>query len=147
MEVISRVLFKQLQQDWQRSRAVSIVLFIFVMLAALLVASATNTIIQDVAILKSIGFSLSDIRVQYVSRALTVLCLGIAAGTLAANTLGQAIVSLLGAFMGASRISFVINPVLAYILCPLALALTVTATTLASTAQMQQASISQMVCE
>lgn len=102
---------------------------------------------REVAIMKSIGFSLSDIRVQYITRALTVLCVGIAAGTLAANTLGQAMVSRLGSLMGASRISFVIDPVLAYILCPLALALVVTSTTLASTAQMQKMSVSQMISE
>lgn len=102
---------------------------------------------RDVAILKSIGFSLLDIRLQYMARALAVLCVGVVAGTLASNTLGQAMVSLLGSFMGASRISFVINPVFAYILCPLALALVVAATTLVSTAQMQRSSISQMVSE
>ncbi len=102
---------------------------------------------REVAILKSIGFSLTDIRVQYVTRALTVLCTGIVVGTFAANTLGQTMVSLLGSLMGASRISFMINPIFAYGLCPLALALVVTVTTLASTAQIQQASVSQMVSE
>jgi putative ABC transport system permease protein len=82
-----------------------------------------------ISIMRSIGFSLRDIRTQYLTMALTVLAIGIVAGTLFSNTLGQRLVSALWAFMGAARITFVINPLQAYLLLPALLMGAVAATT------------------
>jgi putative ABC transport system permease protein len=60
--------------------------------------------------LRSIGFTLEEIRKQYQVRLLLVSGLGILLGTIAANTIGQKFALLLGSFMGASNIQFVVNP-------------------------------------
>ncbi len=101
----------------------------------------------QIAIMKSIGFSLWDIRVQYITSAMLVLGIGIIIGTIASNTLGQALISILGSFMGASYIQFVINPLVAYVLCPLALMVVVLITTMASIVSMKKSSITEMIVE
>lgn len=74
-----------------------------------------------IAIMKSLGFTLHHIRIQYLSNTLVLLAGGLLIGTLFSNTLGQRLVSLLWSQMGASKISFVIDPLRAYILMPLLL--------------------------
>jgi putative ABC transport system permease protein len=101
----------------------------------------------QIAILKSIGASLKDIRVQYVTKALLVLNIGILLGTVVSNTIGQYLVSALVSQMGASEISFVIDPVQAYILCPLALMVVVSITTLMSIVSVKEPCIAEMVLE
>jgi putative ABC transport system permease protein len=49
--------------------------------------------------------------------------------------------------MGASEISFVIDPVQAYILCPLGLMMVVSITTLTSIVSIKQPSIAEMAFE
>lgn len=100
-----------------------------------------------IAIMKSLGFSVGDIRLQYLTRALLVLGMGIVIGTIAANTLGQGLISLLWSFMGASKIQFVINSVVAYVLCPLVQIVVVTITALLSIVSMKKASITAMIAE
>jgi putative ABC transport system permease protein len=101
----------------------------------------------QIAILKSIGASLKDIRVQYVTKALLVLNIGILLGTIVSNTIGQYLVSALVSQMGASQISFVIDPVQAYILCPLTLMVVVSITTLLSIASVKDPRIAELVFE
>ena len=81
------------------------------------------------AVMRMLGFSVAQIRRQYMTRALVMVGAGILLGTLAAATLGQSFVSLLGSFSGASEIQFIVNPVLAYGLCPLLLTAAVLGTT------------------
>lgn len=100
-----------------------------------------------IAIMKSLGFSVGDIRLQYLTRALLVLGMGIVIGTIASNTLGQGLISLLWSFMGASKIQFVINPVVAYVLCPLVQIVVVTITALLSIISMKKTSITVMIAE
>jgi putative ABC transport system permease protein len=97
--------------------------------------------------MRSLGFSLWDIRVQYLSRALVLLSLGIVLGTIFSNTVGQRLVSALWSFMGASHIKFVINPLQAYILLPLLLILAVAITTLVNMAGIKEANIAEMIME
>jgi putative ABC transport system permease protein len=85
---------------------------------------------RRIAIMQSIGVSQRGIRIQYLTTALLLLLLGIAAGTLFSNTLGPRLVSFLWSFMGAPRIEFVIEPVAAYLLVPSLLVLVVGVTTL-----------------
>ncbi|MHB8062131.1 MAG: ABC transporter permease [Ruminiclostridium sp.] len=102
---------------------------------------------SQIAIMKSIGFSLDNIRVQYVTRALLVLNIGIIIGAIVSNTIGQSLVSVILSFMGASKIEFVINPVQAYILCPLTLMVIVTVTSLISIASIKKSTITEMIAE
>lgn len=75
------------------------------------------------ATMLSLGFSTRDIRIQYITRALLVLIIGVILGIIMANTLGQKISGLL--LSGISNLQFIVNPLIVYILCPSALILTV----------------------
>ncbi|SFE91023.1 putative ABC transport system permease protein [Paenibacillus algorifonticola] len=87
---------------------------------------------SDIVIMRSLGFSLKHIRLQYIIRSLAVLMAGIVLGTAAAGSLGQGVVSMLMSFMGAARVEFVVNPFVAYMLIPLILLAVVLITTLFS---------------
>jgi putative ABC transport system permease protein len=102
---------------------------------------------SQIAIMKSIGASLQDTRIQYVTRALVVLNIGIIVGTIISNTFGQNLVSTLMSQMGASEIEFVIEPLQAYVLSPLALIIVVTVTTLISIVSIRETSIARMIVE
>ncbi|HSL45742.1 MAG TPA: FtsX-like permease family protein [Anaerolineales bacterium] len=102
---------------------------------------------SQIAIMKSLGASLQDTRIQYVTRALIVLNIGIIVGTIISNTFGQNLVSAVMSQMGASQIEFVIKPLQAYVLSPLTLMLVVTVTTLISIASVKETSITRMILE
>lgn len=127
--------------------AIVIVIFVSILITSLFMKMLVAKDYSQIAIMKSIGASLQDTRVQYVTKALLVLNIGIILGTIIANTVGQYLVSALVSRMGASEITFVINPVQAYILCPLALMIAVTITTLISTVSIKETSIAEMIVE
>lgn len=103
---------------------------------------------SQIAIMRSLGFSLKNIRTQYLTRALFLLAFGIILGTLFSNTLGQQMVSIAWSLMGASRIRFVIEPLQAYLIYPLLLMLTVAVTTLLSTKKgIKETNIAEMIME
>ena len=87
---------------------------------------------------ENIGFSSKDIRIQYITRSIVIVLLGILIGTCIAATFGEMLVSWLGSFMGAAHIKFVVNPIVSYIICPAILFISVTATTLFSSFTMKQ---------
>ncbi|MNG24107.1 hypothetical protein D3C84_1087950 [compost metagenome] len=97
--------------------------------------------------LRSLGFALSRIKVKYVTMALLVLFVGIAAGTILSNTAGQLLIGGIMSFFGASQITFIVNPVYAYVLCPVLLAAVVTVTTLISINSIKQSNISKTIVE
>ena len=99
---------------------------------------------SQIVIMKSLGFSLKDIRLQYITRALVVLNAGIILGTVFSNTIGQSMIGAILSMVGASNIEFIINPVHAYILSPIALIIIVTITTLLSIVSMKNFNISAM---
>ncbi len=103
--------------------------------------------ISQIAIMRSIGISLRAIKIQYFTRALLVLNLGIVVGTVTANTLGQRLLSAVLSIMGASRIEFIINPLEAYILSPMTMMFIVTMTTLVSTKSIRQYNIADINVE
>ena len=127
--------------------AIVIVLFVSMLITSLFLKMLIAKDSPQIAIMKGIGFSLKDIRVQYISRALLVLNVGIILGTVISNTVGQSLVSFIWSFMGASKISFIINPVEAYILYPLALMIIVSIATLLSTLSIKKSSIAEMNAE
>lgn len=102
---------------------------------------------SQIAIMKSLGFTLNNIRIQYLSRVGAILLAGVVIGTVAANTLGQGLVSAVAASYGASEIRFVIPPLEAYFLSPALLFLVVLITTLVSIIPMKKASITEMIVE
>lgn len=110
----------------------------------MLITKDTN----QIAIMRSLGFSLRHIRTQYLTRALFLLAFGIVLGTLFSNTLGQQLVSVVFSLQGASRIRFVIDPLQAYVMYPLLLMFTVAVTTILSTRSgIKETNIAQMIME
>ena len=110
----------------------------------MLITKDTN----QIAIMRSLGFSLRHIRTQYLTRALFLLAFGIVLGTLFSNTLGQQLVSVVWSLLGASRIRFVIDPLQAYVMYPLLLMFMVTVTTILSTRTgIKETNIAEMIME
>ncbi|MCK4258159.1 MAG: FtsX-like permease family protein [Halanaerobiales bacterium] len=122
-------------------------IFILILITALFIKMLIAKDNYQIAVMKSMGFSLKNIRVQYVMKSLLVLNIAIILGTIFSNTIGQKLVSFLWSFMGASQIEFVINHVQAYILIPLALIIVVTITTLISIVSIKKSSITDMIVE
>jgi putative ABC transport system permease protein len=83
-----------------------------------------------IAVMRSLGFPLSALRLQYVVMILVLLGIGIITGTLVVNTLGQRLIGGVVSLIGASRIHFVVNPLLSYVFLPLILATSVAAAAL-----------------
>lgn len=127
--------------------AISIALAIAMLITALFVKLLVAKDEHSIVILKSIGFSLIDIQVQYVTRILVVFGTAMVIGTILANTLGQELVGVVWSFMGAANIEFMIKPIFAYILCPLILVASVTVTTILSTASIGEKNIADMNAE
>ena len=127
--------------------AIVIAIFVSILITSLFLKMLIAKDYSQIAIMKSIGASLQDTRIQYVTRALVVLNIGIIVGTIISNTFGQNLVSALMSQMGASEIEFVIEPLQAYVLSPLALIIVVTVTTLISIVSIKETSIARMIVE
>ena len=74
---------------------------------------------EDIAIMKGLGFKNSDIGIQYGVRIILSLLIGIVAGAFLVKLVGQPLVSMVTASMGAAEIVFITNVLYAYVLCPL----------------------------
>jgi len=83
----------------------------------------------SIAVMKSLGFTNTDIKRQYLSRAGLVMILGVLLGTLLANTAGEFLGGMLISMFGVSSFQFIVNPLIAYALCPLGMAMVVIAAT------------------
>lgn len=127
--------------------AIAIALFAVILMTTLFLNMLLAKEASQIAIMRSIGFSNRDIRIQYVTRVLLVLGISIVVGTLAANTIGPVIVGALLSLMGAAQLSFTINPLQAYLLCPLALIAAVSVTALLNTVSIRKCSIARMNAE
>ncbi|WP_439876780.1 ABC transporter permease (plasmid) [Bacillus mycoides] len=99
--------------------AIVVALIITVLLTLLFMKMLVAKDRYSIAVMKSLGFTNSDITIQYVSRSVFVLIVGIVLGTILANTLGEVLVSTVISSFGASAFKFVVNPLSAYLLCPL----------------------------
>jgi len=110
----------------------------------------------QIAIQRAVGADDTGLRRQYLTRVLLVLVLGVAVGTVASNTVGEKLFNLMfeGMFgglealgQGTSRIDFMVNPLLAYLLLPLALLAAVALATGASSRSISDADISALATE
>jgi len=137
----------------QQLRIVTVVMVVVglalsVLITSLFMMMLTSKDSNQIAIMRSLGFSLRHIRAQYLTRALSLLVFGIVLGTLFSNTLGQQLVSAAFSLQGASRIRFVIDPLQAYLMYPLLLMVTVAVTTFLSTRTgIKETNIAQMIME
>ena len=136
----------------EQMRLITMVAFVIAIFVSILITSLFMRMLiakdtGQIAIMKSIGASLMDVRAQYITRALLALNIGIILGTVISNTMGQYLVSALWSQMGASEIQFVIDPFQAYILCPLVLMIVVGITTLISIISIRETSIAALIAE
>lgn len=113
--------------------AISIALVITILVTLLFMKMLVAKDRYSIAIMKALGFTNSDITVQYGSRAFFVSMIGIIAGTLLANTLGEMLAGAVISSFGATSFSFSINPLTAYVLCPLLMICSVLITTIIGT--------------
>ena len=130
-------------------------------LAALMTALFVRMLLArdagQIAVQRALGADDPGLRRQYLTRVLLVLLLGVVVGTVAANTLGEALFNLMfeglygGGFeaigQGTSRIAFAVQPLLTYLALPAALLATVALTTAASSRTLTDARISTLTTE
>lgn len=101
----------------------------------------------SIAVLKSVGFSVTDIRKQYITRSIMVLFLGVMIGIFLSNTLGELVgVALISSF-GASTFHFEVASVFAYLFSPLVIAACVFIATLLGTSDIRTLKIADYIKE
>lgn len=100
----------------------SVTLVIALSMVVLITTLASKLMIskeyKDIGIMKSIGFSDSDIRKQYFVRMSVSYILGFGLGVFLLSTLGEKLVGIVGKTIGASQITLVINPWVTYFVYP-----------------------------
>ena len=101
--------------------AITIAVLIVVLITALFLKMLLSKDMSQIAIMRSVGLTSKNIKHQYMAGTLMVLILGIILGELASSYLGEFLVSLVMASMGAARIQFVVVAWQTLLLCPLVL--------------------------
>jgi putative ABC transport system permease protein len=127
--------------------AISVAVIVAILITSLFLKMLIAKDMSQIAIMKGLGFSLQNIQLQYITRALLILNGGIILGTIFSNTIGQNLIGAVLSIVGAPNIEFIINPFHAYILSPMALMITVTITTLLSIVSIKDFNISDMTAE
>ncbi|MEO3946354.1 ABC transporter permease [Gorillibacterium sp. CAU 1737] len=123
--------------------ALAVMALITVLFMNMLVAKDRTSI----AVMKALGFTSSDIRVQYASRSIFVLLVGIVLGTLLANTLGEGLAGAMISSFGATSFAFAIHPLTAYGLYPLLMIGTVLLATRIGTSNVSHTKIAEAIKE
>lgn len=127
--------------------AVTISISILILITSLFMKMLFAKDSIQIAIMKSIGFTIRDIRIQYLVRILLIAGFGIIVGVKAASIIGQNQVQLLGSMLGASKIQLESNPLSTYILLPIVVMMIIAMTTLVSTLFMNKFSISEQIAK
>lgn len=127
--------------------AITISISIAVLITSLFLKMLLAKDSTQITILRSIGFTVADIRRQYLSRTLLIAGLGSLLGILTAGTIGQSLVHVLGSFLGASRIQLEVDPVLAYLILPAGLMLAVAVTTIGSTESIHKSGFTNKIAD
>lgn len=98
---------------------------------------------------KAIGFTDNDVRKQYLYKIVIVSAAGIFAGTIISNIIGESIVSAFFSMMGLgiSQISFIINPLLSFVLIPLVLLVSSLGMTWLSSRQIREYNVINLINE
>lgn len=133
--------------------ATTAVVLIGILLAALIIVLFMKLRlakdVAQIAAMKALGFTNSDVRKQYLYKIGMVSIAGIIAGTLISNILGENIVSMAFSMMGfgISRITFIINPWIAFVILPLVLLAVAAGMTWISTRQIREYNIISLINE
>jgi putative ABC transport system permease protein len=127
--------------------AIGVTVFLTLLVTMLFMKMLVAKDRYPIAILKSMGFTNTDIRRQYLTRSITLLALGITIGTILANTLGELVgVAIISSF-GATNFHFVVNPWFVYLVSPLLIAGCVVAATILGVSGIQALKISEHIKE
>ncbi|MHC1685290.1 MAG: FtsX-like permease family protein [Clostridiaceae bacterium] len=108
--------------------AIAIAIIIVVLITALFLNMLLSKDRSQIAIMRSVGLTSKNIKYQYMAGTLMVLILGIIIGVLASDYLGEFLVSMGMASMGAAKIQFVGVAWQTWLLCPLVLIVVVAVT-------------------
>jgi len=123
--------------------AIAITLLISLLFIRMLVAKDRYSI----AVMNAFGYTSTDVKVQFISRSIFILIIGVLLGTILANTLGELLAGLVISSFGASTFEFTIDPISAYLLSPLLMAITVIIATLIGVAHVGHIKISNHIKE
>lgn len=123
--------------------AVVVTLLVILLFMKLLTAKDRYSI----AVLKSVGFTGSDISRQYIWRSVLVVILGILLGSVLAGTLGERIAGAAISSLGAAAFQLTEDPLSFFVLSPVVLLFTALAATIAGTAKAGNLCISQSIKE
>jgi putative ABC transport system permease protein len=129
------------------SAAIAVALVITLLVTLLFMKMLTAKDRYSIAVMKAFGFTDTDVTVQYLSRSIFVLIVGIVLGTLLANTLGEALAGVGISSFGASSFKFTVNPLSAYLLCPLMMVCAVLIATMLGTSGAGKIKISENIKE
>lgn len=111
--------------------AVAVSVFITILFMNMIIAHDRS----QIAIMKAIGFQYRHIRMQYLTKTITILVMGIVCGCLLANTIGMKLTAIFLSEMGIQRFRFISQPWLVYGIYPTVLLLFVV---LAATVSMKK---------
>lgn len=100
--------------------AIVISLLLIILITVMFLHLITAREHSAIAVKKAIGFTNRDIRVQLGIRILMIQFVAIIVGTVLANFLGEIIFGFMLSSMGVSKITMLVEPITAYLLCPLA---------------------------
>ncbi|MFW6035836.1 MAG: ABC transporter permease [Halothermotrichaceae bacterium] len=127
--------------------AIIVAVLVMILIISLFSKMLTARDMTQIAIKRSLGISLQKIKIEYISRALLVLNLGIVVGTILSNTLGQYLLGVVLSFFGAPDMVFTINPLESYILTPIIMIAIVTITSLLSMKSIKEYSVADINAE
>lgn len=127
--------------------SIAIALVITVLVTLLFMKMLVTKDRYNIAVMKAFGFKSSNISKQYVSRSIFVLVIGITLATLLANTLGEVLAGAVISSFGAASFRFVVNPLSAYLICPLMMVCAVLAATILGTSGIGKIKISENIKE
>ena len=123
--------------------AVAVTLLVILLFMKLLISKDRYSI----AVLKSMGYTDSDISRQYVWRSVAVMLLGILLGTILAGTLGERMAGAAISSLGAAAFQFTVNPLSAFVLSPAILIFAALIATITGTTKAGNVCISQSIKE
>ncbi|MEC0308330.1 ABC transporter permease [Paenibacillus lautus] len=127
--------------------AMAIALMISVLITLLFMKMLIAKDRYPIAVMKALGFTNSDMKLQYASRLVFVLIVGIVLGTLLANTLGEMLAGAVISSFGASTFHFAVHPLSAYLYSPLMMIASVLIATIIAISGAGQIKISEYMKE
>ncbi|WP_270171889.1 FtsX-like permease family protein [Paenibacillus sp. SYP-B4298] len=127
--------------------ALAVALLITLLVALLFIRLLVAKDRYSIAVMKAIGFTHLDIRLQYAVRSAFVVLIGILVGTMLAGTLGEKLAGLVIAQLGASAFHFETQLLSAYVLSPLMMLGSVMVATLIGTSSVRSIKIGEHIKE